>query len=73
MKLTLEVPDHEADFVLELLRRLTTVKVQAKRPAKPKAQDETAYLLSNEANAQELLESIEQIRRGQAVVRDLTD
>ncbi len=41
--------------------------------AKFKPQDETEYLLSNPANAHELLESIEQIRRGQAEPHDLRD
>ncbi len=28
MKITLEVPDHEATFLLELLRRLSFVKIK---------------------------------------------
>ena len=66
MKYILEVPDQDAELVLEVLRRLTSVTITpVGRKAKPK--DETDYLLSNPANARELRESIEQIRRGQTV------
>jgi len=66
MKYTLESPDQDAEFVLEVLRRLASVTVTpVGRKAKPK--DETEYLLSNPANARELRGSIEQIRRGQTV------
>jgi PHD/YefM family antitoxin component YafN of YafNO toxin-antitoxin module len=72
MKYTLEVPDQDAEFVLEFLRRVTSVKLTpVGRKAKPK--DETEYLLSNPANARELRESIEQIRRGQTVPYKLED
>ncbi|MEJ7663963.1 MAG: hypothetical protein WKG07_32745 [Hymenobacter sp.] len=64
MKYTLEVPDQDAEFVLEFLRRVTSVKLTPAR-SKKAVQDTTDYLLSNPANARELRESIEQIRRGQ--------
>lgn len=75
MKFTLEVPDHDAGFVLEFLRRVTSVKLTpvGRRGGKPSGMDETEYLLSNPANAQELRESIAQIRRGQVVQRELLD
>lgn len=72
MKYTLEIPEQEADFVLEFLRRVTSVKLTPVR-SKATKQNETEYLLSNPANARELLESIEQIRQGQAVQHDLLD
>ena len=70
MKYTLEIPDQEAEFVLEFLRRVTSVKLTPVR-GKGAKQDTTAYLLGNPVNARELLESIEQIRRGQAEPHDL--
>ncbi len=66
MKYTLEIPDQDAEFVLEFLRRVTSVKLTPAR-SKKTVQDTTKYLLSNPANARELRESIEQIRRGQTV------
>ena len=70
MKYTLEIPDQEADFVLEFLRRVTAVKIT---PVRDKAtnQDTTAYLLSDPANARELMESIAQARRGEVSNHDL--
>lgn len=70
MKYTLEVPDQDAEFVLEFLRRVTSVKLTPARRKKA-VQDTTEYLLSNPANARELRESIEQIRRGQTVPYNL--
>ena len=72
MKYTLEVPEQEEAFVLELLRRITSVKLTPVRNRVTK-QDETDYLLSNPANARELRLSIEQIRRGQTVQHELLD
>ena len=75
MKYTLEVSEQEEAFVLELLRRITSVKLTPvrSRVAKPAGMDETDYLLSNPVNARELRESIAQIRRGQTVQRELLD
>ena len=66
MKITLEVPDHKAAFILELLNSLPFVKAkQARRRAAAKQQDETEYLLSSPANAKRLLESIAELERGE--------
>ena len=75
MKYTLEIPDQEAAFVLELLRRVTSVKLTpvGRRAGKPVGMDETEYQLSNLANAREMRESIAQIKRGQTVQRELLD
>ena len=70
MKYTLEVPDQEAEFVLEFLRRVTSVKLTPIRGNSAK-QDTTEYLLSNPANVRELMESIAQARRGEVVNHDL--
>ena len=70
MKYTLEIPDQEAEFVLEFLRRVTSVKLTPIR-GKSAKQDTTEYLLSNPANARELMESIAQARRGEVVNHDL--
>ena len=70
MKYTLEIPDQEAEFVLEFLRRVTAVKLTPVR-GKTAKQDTTEYLLSNPANARELMESIAQARRGEVVNHDL--
>lgn len=72
MKITLEIPDNKAAFMMELLQSLPFVKATPAR-VKSKPQDDTEYLMSNPANARELLESIEQIRRGQAEPHDLLD
>ena len=70
MKYTLEIPDQEAEFVLEFLRRVTAVKLTPVR-SKTAKRDTTEYLLSNPANARELMESIAQARRGEVVNHDL--
>ena len=70
MKYTLEIPDQETDFVLEFLRRVTAVKITPVRDKATK-QDTTAYLLSDPANARELMESIAQARRGEVSNHDL--
>ena len=70
MKYTLEIPDQEAEFVLEFLRRVTSVKLTPIR-GKAVKQDTTDYLLGNPANARELMESIAQARRGEVVNHDL--
>jgi hypothetical protein len=72
MKYTLEIPDQDAEFVLEFLRRVTSVKLTpVGRKAKPK--DETEYLLSNPANAKALMDSIERLGRGEGQVHDLIE
>lgn len=72
MKYTLEVPDQDADFVLEFLRRVTSVKLTPVG-RKPKPKDETEYLLSSPANAKALLDAIERTRNGQVVEHDLIE
>jgi len=72
MKYTLEVPDQDAEFVLEVLRRLASVTVTpVGHKAKPK--DETEYLLSNPANAKALLDSITRLERGEGQQHDLIE
>ncbi len=63
MKYTLEIPDQDAEFVLELLRRVTSAKLTpiGRKPKQPK--DETEYLLSTTANRERLLASIERLER----------
>lgn len=53
MKYTLEVPDQDAEFVLEFLRRVTSVKLTPAR-SKKTVQDTTEYLLSTHANRERL-------------------
>lgn len=72
MKITLEIPDDKAAFMLELLQSLPFVKATPAR-AKTKPQDETEYLLSNPANAKALLGAIERLERGEGVQHDLIE
>ncbi len=62
MKYTLEIPDQDAEFVLEFLRRVTSVKLTPAR-SKKTVQDTTDYLLSTHANRERLLASIERLER----------
>ncbi|MET4108012.1 hypothetical protein [Hymenobacter sp. UYP22] len=72
MKITLEVPDNKAAFMMELLQSLPFVKATpARRKAKP--QDETEYLLSSPANAKALMEAIQRVDAGQMVERGLIE
>lgn len=64
MRITLEVPEHRAAFMLELLRSLPFVTLRG-QAAKAAALDETEYLLSSPANAARLRAALERDRLGQ--------
>lgn len=68
MKITLEIPDNKAAFMMELLQSLPFVKAT---PTRAKAQDATQYLESNPANQARVLAAIEQLENGQYEVHDL--
>lgn len=70
MKITLEVPENRAEFLLELLRNLPFVKLRG-QAAKAPVQDETAYLLASPANAERLYAALERDRRGQRETHEL--
>ena len=70
MKITLEIPDSRADFLLELLRSLPFVKLRG-RAAKAAAPDETAHLVSSPANAARLYAALARDRRGQRETHEL--
>lgn len=72
MRITLEVPDCRADFLLELLRNLPFVTLRG-QAAKAVALDETAHLLSSPANAERLYAALNRDRRGQRQVHELPD
>ncbi len=72
MRITLEVPEHRAAFVLELLRSLPFVTLRG-QAAKDAALDETAYLLSSPANADRLRAALERDRLGQHQTHSLPD
>ena len=74
MKYTLEIPDQEAEFVLELLRRITSVKfTPVTSEGKKVAMDTTEYLMSTRTNRERLLASIERLERGEGVQHDLIE
>ncbi|MFD1469686.1 hypothetical protein ACFQ48_15775 [Hymenobacter caeli] len=70
MKITLEVPESRADFLLELLRNLPFVKLRG-QAAKAPAPDETDYLLSSPANAARLYAALERDKRGEREAHEL--
>lgn len=72
MKITLEVPDHKAAFVMELLQSIPFIKAKPVR-SKAKPQDETEYLLSSPANAKALLQAVGRVNAGQVVERGLIE
>ena len=69
MKYTLEVPDQDASFVLEFLRRVTSVKLTpfGRRAGEAAEMDTTDYLLSSPANAERLRLAYEQYDRGEII------
>lgn len=72
MRITFEVPDNRAEFILELLRNLPFVKnPRPKRAPKAAQMDTTEYLLASPANAEHLRQSLEQLRRGETVQVDI--
>ncbi|AMR27326.1 hypothetical protein A0257_09615 [Hymenobacter psoromatis] len=70
MKITLEIPDNRADFLLELLRSLPFVKLRV-QAAKAAPSDETAHLLSSPTNAARLYDALDRDRRGQRETHEL--
>jgi hypothetical protein len=70
MKITLEVPDSRAGFLLELLRNLPFVKLRG-QAAKTAALDETAHLLSSPANAARLYAALARDQRGERETHEL--
>lgn len=62
MKIILEVPDHKAPFILEVLQAFSYVKTTVVHPREEPGMAETAYLWSTEANRQQLQEAIEQFQ-----------
>ena len=64
MRITLEVLEHRAAFMLELLHSLPFVTLRG-QAAKAAALDETAHLLSSPANASRLQAALERDRLGQ--------
>jgi hypothetical protein len=70
MKITLEVPDNRAGFLLELLRNLPFVTLRG-QAAKAVVPDETAHLLASPANAARLQAAIARDRRGERETHEL--
>lgn len=62
MKITLEVPDDRAGFLLELLRSLLFVKLRSHGSQKP-VLDATAHLPSSPANAKRLYAALARAQR----------
>ena len=75
MKYTIEIPDDEADFVLQVIRRLSSaIKLtpsESARAAKP--QDETEYLMRSRVNRERLLAAMDEVERGQTQPHDLIE
>jgi hypothetical protein len=71
MKYTLEIPDQEVEFVLELLRRVSSVKLTPVTGSrKKKTQDTTEYLMSTRANRERLLAAMNEIESGEITPRE---
>ncbi|HEX8426487.1 hypothetical protein [Hymenobacter sp.] len=71
MKYTLEIPDQEVEFVLELLRRVSSVKLTPVTGSrKKKTQDTTEYLMSTRANRERLLAAMNEIESGETTPRE---
>lgn len=69
MKFTLEIPEQDADFVLEFLRRVMSVKLTPvrSRVAKQAEADTTDYLLDSPANAERLRQAYGQFDKGERI------
>jgi len=72
MKITLEVPEHRAAFLLELLRSLPFVTLRG-QAAKVATLDETAQLLASPANVARLRAALERDHLGQHETHSLPD
>ena len=70
MRITLEVPDNHAGFLLELLRNLPFVKLRG-QAAKTAPPDETEYLLASPANAARLAAALARDYRGERETHEL--
>ena len=69
MKITFEVPESRASFLLELLRSLPYVTLRGQ--AAKVAADETAHLMASPANAVRLQVAIERDQRGERETHEL--
>ena len=69
MKITFEVPDSRAGFLLELLRSLPYVTLRG-QAAKVPVLDETDHLMASPANAARLQASIERDQKGERETHD---
>jgi len=70
MKITLEVPNSRADFLLKLLHNLPFVKFRG-QAAKAAILDETAHLLSSRSNAERMYAALDRDRQGQQETHSL--
>ena len=73
MEYLLEVPDDEAAFIVEVIRRLSaSVKLTPTRKAESAGpSDDTAHLMSSPANHTRLSASLNRIKRGEYTERVL--
>lgn len=74
MKYTLEIPDDEAAFVLEVIRRLSSaIKLTpAEGTSNPaETRNDTEHLMSSPANHARLLASLACIKRGEYTERPM--
>ena len=74
MKYTLEIPDEEAAFITEVIRRLSAaVKLTPARKTKAAAAtpDDTAHLMRSPTNHARLSASLKRIKRGEYSERAL--
>ncbi|OWP64059.1 hypothetical protein CDA63_06240 [Hymenobacter amundsenii] len=74
MRISFDVPDHRASFILELLRSLPFVSLrgQAAKAVGKTEPDTTDYLLASPANAAHLARSLAHLERGEGITVDLS-
>ncbi len=74
MRISFDVPDHRASFILELLRSLPFVSLrgQAAKAGGKMEPDTTDYLLASPANAAHIARSLAQLERGEGITVDLS-
>ena len=71
MKYTLEIPDQKQEFIQELLQAFAFVKLTpSTKPARPRKQDTTEYLMSTRANRERLLAAMDEIERGETTIQE---
>jgi len=73
MKITLEVPDSKASFIIELIKSIPFIQIKKTEGNVISQMDTTEYLLSSPTNKNRLLEAINRSKNGELEYHNLIE